>query len=176
MKGYSFDELVKLAEAAVKRAGDTMTGDLTAPKFLMSAAQSTAVNASTRKDYVDSAIAAGDALQVSKSGDTMTGGLTFANAASELGWVFNTDYAKIGFKNTSDGDTDSYMWFKTGDNGDEYFKWQGVSGANTTDWMSLKSTGLVVAAGVTAPTFTGALAGNAATATKLATARNISGV
>ena len=76
MKGYSFQELVKLAEAAVKRAGDTMTGDLTAPKFLMSAAQSTAVNASTRKDYVDSAIAAGDALQVSKSGDTMSGNLT----------------------------------------------------------------------------------------------------
>ena len=116
-----------------------------------------------------------DVGAVSKTGDTMTGGLTFVNADCELGWVFNTDYAKIGFKNTADGDTDSYMWFKTGDNGNEYFKWQGVSGANTTDWMSLKSTGLVVAAGVTAPTFTGALAGNAATATNLATARQING-
>ena len=218
MKGYSFQELVKLAEAAVKRAGDIMTGDLTAPKVLVSgaqgeeantltrkdyvdaelakklnlaggtltgnltapavlvsSAQNTSVNALTRKDYVDSAIAAGDALKVSKTGDTMTGGLTFTNAASELGWFFNTDYAKIGFKNTADGDTDSYMWFKTGDNGDEYFKWQSANGASTTDWMSLKPTGLVVAAGVTAPTFTGALAGNAATATKLAAARQING-
>ena len=33
MKGYSFDELVKLAMAAVKRDGDTMTGNLTAPTF-----------------------------------------------------------------------------------------------------------------------------------------------
>ena len=118
---------------------------------------------------------AADVGAVAKTGDTMTGGLTFVNANCELGWSFNTDYAKIGFKNTGDGDTDSYMWFKTGDNGNEYFKWQGVSGANTADWMSLKSTGLVVAAGVTAPTFTGALDGNAATATKLATARQING-
>ena len=76
MKGYSFQELVKLAEAAVKRAGDTMTGNLTVPKVLVSGAQGTEVNALTRKDYVDSAIAAGDALQVSKAGDTMTGNLT----------------------------------------------------------------------------------------------------
>lgn len=137
---------------STKVFGDlTVAGDLTAPAVLVSSAQNTSANALTRKDYVDSAIAAGDALQVSKTGDTMTGGLTFANTASELGWVFNTDYAKIGFKNDADSDTDSYMWFKTGDNGNEYFKWQGVSGANTTDWMSLKSTGLVVAAGVTAP-------------------------
>lgn len=171
-----YNEDFKPTAADVKAlpiTGGTLTGNLTAPDVLVSSAQNTSVNALTRKDYVDSAIAAGDALQVSKTGDTMTGGLTFANAASELGWVFNTDYAKIGFKNT--GDTDSYMWFKTGDNGNEYFKWQGVSGANTADWMSLKSTGLVVAAGVTAPTFTGALAGNAATATKLATASQING-
>jgi hypothetical protein len=214
MKGYSFQELVKLAEAAVTRAGDTMTGNLTVPKVLLSATQGTEVNALTRKDYVDGEVAkrvskSGDTMtgnltapailvsstqntsvnaltrkdyvdgeiakRVSKSGDTMTGGLTFVNAASELGWDFNTDYAKIGFKNTADGDTDSYMWFKTGDNGNEYFKWQSVGDGNTTDWMSLKPTGLVVTAGVTAPTFTGALVGNAATATKLATARQING-
>ena len=56
MKGYSFQELVKLAEAAVKRAGDTMTGNLTAPKVLVSGTQGTEVNALTRKDYVDTAI------------------------------------------------------------------------------------------------------------------------
>ena len=81
MKGYSFQELVKLAEAAVNRAGDIMTGNLTTPKVLVSGAQGAEGNALTRKDYVDSAIAAGDALQVSKTGDTMTGNLTISNSA-----------------------------------------------------------------------------------------------
>jgi hypothetical protein len=72
MKGYSFQELVKLAEAAVRRAGDTMTGNLTAPKVLVSDAQGTESNALTRKDYVDGEIA----KQVAKTGGTMTGALT----------------------------------------------------------------------------------------------------
>ena len=72
MKGYSFQELVKLAEAAVKRAGDIMTGDLTAPRFLMSSTQSTAVNASTRKDYVDAELAE----KLNLTGGTLTGNLT----------------------------------------------------------------------------------------------------
>ena len=41
---------------AVNKAGDTMTGDLTAPAVLVSSAQNTSVNALTRKDYVDAAI------------------------------------------------------------------------------------------------------------------------
>ena len=98
MKGYSFDELVKLAAAAVKRAGDTMTGNLTTPKVLVSDAQGAEVNALTRRDYVDTELS----RKLSLTGGTMTGG-------------------------------------------------------------------------VTAPTFTGALVGNAATATKLATARQING-
>ena len=61
---------------ALPITGGTLTGNLTAPAVLVSSAQNTSVNALTRKDYVDSAIAAGDALQVSKSGDTMTGDLT----------------------------------------------------------------------------------------------------
>ncbi|WP_275349864.1 hypothetical protein [Xenorhabdus bovienii] len=53
--------------------------------------------------------------------------------------------AAIGFKNTGDGDTDSYMWFKTADNGNEYFKWQhSLSGGGTNEWMSLKSDNLRV--------------------------------
>ncbi|WP_275390287.1 tail fiber protein [Xenorhabdus bovienii] len=53
--------------------------------------------------------------------------------------------AAIGFKNTGDGDTDSYMWFKTGDNGNEYFKWQhSLSGGGTAEWMSLDSDNLRV--------------------------------
>ena len=52
MKGYSFQELVNLAEAAVKRAGDTMTGNLTASKVLVSGAQGTEANALVRYDYL----------------------------------------------------------------------------------------------------------------------------
>ena len=67
----------------------------------------------------------------------MTGGMTFDND-SILAWVRNTDFAKIGFKNESDSDADSYMWFETGDNGDEYFKWRTVAGNTTKDLMTLK--------------------------------------
>ena len=72
MKGYSFQELVKLAEAAVKRAGDTMTGNLTTPKVLVSGAQGTEVNALTRKDYVDAELA----KKLNLAGGTLTGNLT----------------------------------------------------------------------------------------------------
>lgn len=44
------------AIGAVKLAGDTMTGNLTAPAVLVSAAQNTAANALVRKDYVDGMI------------------------------------------------------------------------------------------------------------------------
>ena len=71
MKGYSFDELVKLAMAAVKRAGDTMTGNLTTPKVLVSEAQGTESNALTRKDYVDAELA----KKLNLTGGTLTGNL-----------------------------------------------------------------------------------------------------
>ena len=48
---------------------------------LLSGPQRAEPAAATRKDYVDSAIAAGDARQVSKTGDTMTGPLTISNSA-----------------------------------------------------------------------------------------------
>ena len=72
MKGYSFQELVKLAEAAIKRAGDTMTGNLTTPKVLVSGAQGTESNALTRKDYVDAELA----KKLNLTGGTLTGNLT----------------------------------------------------------------------------------------------------
>ncbi|EFG5580976.1 phage tail protein [Escherichia coli] len=78
---------------------------------------------------------AGNAVQ--KTGDTLSGGLTFEND-SILAWIRNTDWAKIGFKNDADGDTDSYMWFETGDNGNEYFKWRSNNGGTTKDLMTLK--------------------------------------
>ncbi|HDM0231795.1 TPA: phage tail protein [Escherichia coli] len=78
---------------------------------------------------------AGNAVQ--KNGDTLSGGLTFEND-SILAWIRNTDLAKIGFKNDADGDTDSYMWFETGDNGNEYFKWRSRQSTTTKDLMTLK--------------------------------------
>ncbi|HDS9464562.1 phage tail protein [Escherichia coli] len=78
---------------------------------------------------------AGNAVQ--KNGDTLSGGLTFEND-SILAWIRNTDWAKIGFKNDADGDTNSYMWFETGDNGNEYFKWRSKQSTTTKDLMNLK--------------------------------------
>ncbi len=78
---------------------------------------------------------AGNAVQ--KTGDILSGGLTFEND-SILAWIRNTDWAKIGFKNDADSDTDSYMWFETGDNGNEYFKWRRKQSTTTKDLMNLK--------------------------------------
>ncbi|HDH8991551.1 TPA: phage tail protein [Escherichia coli] len=78
---------------------------------------------------------AGNAVQ--KNGDILSGGLTFEND-SILAWIRNTDWAKIGFKNDADSDTDSYMWFETGDNGNEYFKWRSRQSTTTKDLMNLK--------------------------------------
>ncbi|HBH7741854.1 TPA: phage tail protein, partial [Escherichia coli] len=58
--------------------------------------------------------------------------------------IRNTDWAKIGFKNDADGDTDSYMWFETGDNGNEYFKWRSKQSTTTKDLMNLKWDALYV--------------------------------
>ncbi|WP_113262636.1 phage tail protein [Escherichia coli] len=78
---------------------------------------------------------AGNAVQ--KTGDILSGGLTFEND-SILAWIRNTDWAKIGFKNDADSDTDSYMWFETSDNGNEYFKWRSKQSTTTKDLMTLK--------------------------------------
>lgn len=55
-----------------------------------------------------------------------------------IGWSRNTDYANIGFKNDSDADTDSYLWFKTGDNGNEYFKWLSQNGSTSKELANLR--------------------------------------
>ncbi|EOV5718682.1 phage tail protein [Escherichia coli] len=79
-----------------------------------------------------------DQRYVHQEGDTLSGGLTFEND-SILAWIRNTDWAKIGFKNDADSDTDSYMWFETGDNGNEYFKWRHrLAGGRVKDLMNLK--------------------------------------
>ncbi|WP_415668699.1 phage tail protein [Xenorhabdus nematophila] len=79
-----------------------------------------------------------------RSGGNVTGDITITTD-TEIAWRRNTDMAAIGFKNTGDGDADSYMWFKTADNGNEYFKWQhSLSGGGISEWMSLKSDNLRV--------------------------------
>ena len=76
-----------------------------------------------------------------KAGGSLTGSVTFTND-SVLQWSRNTDAAAIGFKNSADSDVDSFMWFRASDNGNEYFKWQTVSGTTTTDLMTLKGDNL----------------------------------
>lgn len=80
------------------------------------------------------------------AGGTMTGSITISTD-SVVQWSRNTDYAKIHFKNSGGADTDSYLGFETGNNGNEYFKFSGKNGSTTTQWMSIK------AGGVTAPAF-----------------------
>ncbi len=77
------------------------------------------------------------------AGGSMSGSIKFINDAFLI-WERNTDWAKIGFKNDSDSDTDSYLWFETGDNGNEYFKWRTRVGSATKDLMFLKSDALRV--------------------------------
>ncbi|MBB7436021.1 tail fiber protein [Escherichia coli] len=84
-----------------------------------------------------------DILALALSGGSMSGSIKFINDAFLI-WERNTDWAKIGFKNDSDADSDSYMWFETGDNGNEYFKWRIRSGSTTKDLMTLKSDALRV--------------------------------
>ena len=74
-------------------------------------------------------------------GGTLTGNVAISTD-SFITWSRNTDYAKIWFKNTGDSDSDSYLGFETGDNGNEYFRWAGNAGGTVTEWMSLKSDGL----------------------------------
>lgn len=80
-----------------------------------------------------------------KTGGHLSGSVYFDND-SIFGWARNTDSATMGFKNDGDGDTDSYMWFETGDNGNERFKWfHRLSGAKkNNELMSLDMTGLSV--------------------------------
>ena len=100
------------------------------------------------------------------TGGYLTGNVGFNND-STLGWERYTDWAKIGFKNNSDGDTDAYMWFETGDNGNEYFKWRHkISGGTTAnDWMTLKSDALRVAGSVVAGSRKGLAIGSANSST-----------
>lgn len=83
MRGYSFSELVKLSEGALKRSGDTATGNLTAPKFLLSTQQAAEPNSVVRRDFLDSTVA----------------GLNDRNGTMELGIqeALRRSYAEAGY-------------------------------------------------------------------------------
>lgn len=117
------------------------------------------------------------------AGGSVTGNILFPNDTT-IRWGRNTDEASISFKNTGDGDTDSYMYFLTGDNGNEYFKFSSISGGTITDWLTIKSDHLRFRGNPVyhtgnkpSPADIGALASNgtAVAANKLATARKING-
>lgn len=118
------------------------------------------------------------------AGGNITGNITLPNDTS-LMWSRNTDYAKILFKNTADSNSDSYMNFIIGDNGNEYFKFSSVSGSTSTNLLTIKSDHLRFKGNPVyhtgnkpSPADIGALASNgtAVAATKLATARKINGI
>ena len=106
------------------------------------------------------------------AGGTMTGNITFSGD-NIITWSRNSDSATVGFKNTSDDDTDSYMYFKTGDNGNEHFKFQIVSGSTTNTVLTLKNAAATFNGTVTATTFVGNLTGTATNATSDAGGQNI---
>lgn len=72
------------------------------------------------------------------AGGNINGDITLPTD-SVIQWNRNTDYAKISFKNDSDEDTDSYMSFLVGDNGNEYFKFASVGSTGTTNWLTIGS-------------------------------------
>ena len=84
---------------------------------------------------------------------TITGMKTFASDimmgdatvnGCMIKWVRNTDWAQIWFKNASDSDTDSYLGFQTGDNGNEYFRFSTKMSGSSADtvWATIKSGGI----------------------------------
>ncbi|MGG5825947.1 pyocin knob domain-containing S74 family peptidase [Aeromonas salmonicida] len=78
------------------------TGTFTAKDFIQSTAQLNNAAASTRKDYVDAQIAAIDAKNVTKAGDTMTGPLAIS--------MNSTSSMMINLSNTTNG----WTWMQFG--------------------------------------------------------------
>lgn len=102
------------------------------------------------------------------SGGNLSGNVTFTGD-NQLSWSRNTDYLKIGFKNDGDSDTDSYGYIRTGDNGNEYFRIESISGSTATTIASFKREGIRLGIG----TFIGSLTGNATSASKASLLSNL---
>ena len=76
-------------------------------------------------------------LNMLKSGDAMTGDLSWSTTGRGLTWSMNTDGASIKFYNTGDADANSRLEFNTNDNGNEYFRWTHTISNNTFESMRL---------------------------------------
>ena len=113
MRGYSFSELVKLSEGALKRSGDTATGDLAAPKFLLTAPQAAEPNSVVRKDFFDSTVA----------------GLNVENDNMKLGiWEdLRRSYAKAGY-NVVGTFQEGFPYVNANDVGIDLATWKGYTG------------------------------------------------
>lgn len=77
-----------------------------------------------------------DNTKLPTTGGSLTNNIVFTNTNTGINWNMNTDNAGIYFKNDSDTDTDSYLMFNLGDNGDEYFRW---GNAQNSKLMTLKN-------------------------------------
>ena len=83
------------------------------------------------------------------AGGTMTGRILFQTSALNNGfrWDVNSDAAGITFKNTGDGDANSYLNFFTEDNSNEYFKFShNTWNIGSFDFMDVKN-GIVLTNG-----------------------------
>ena len=119
------------------------------------------------------------------SGGTLTGDLKFSTIAGwptpsgetypidsdGISWSGSSDSAKIFYRVT--GSDHGNLVFQTGDDTNSDFIFENTLGGQLA--LLAGSGSLTVKSAVTAPTFNGSLNGNAASATKLATARNING-
>ena len=119
------------------------------------------------------------------SGGTLTGDLKFSTIAGwptpsgetypidsdGISWSGSSDSAKIFYRVT--GSDHGNLVFQTGDDTNSDFIFENTLGGQLA--LLTGSGSLTVKSAVTAPTFNGSLNGNAASATKLATSRNING-
>lgn len=64
--------------------------------------------------------------------------ILFTTSLTGIKWNMNTDMASISFKNNGDDDSDSYLGFDVGDNGDEYFRWSFSASSSNKIAMSLR--------------------------------------
>jgi hypothetical protein len=80
-------------------------------------------------------------LNMLKSGDTLSGDISWTTSGRGLSWSMNSDSASIRYYNTLDGSTDNRLEFNTGDNENEYFRWtHSPSGGSLYESMRLTPT------------------------------------
>ena len=141
------NNLINGAPAAydtLKEIADVLQGNVNSIGDIMTALSSKA-DKSQLADYVTLGTA-----------QTVTGVKTFkadinmsgtGDDGNRIYWSRNSDCGQIWFKNTADGDTDSYLGFQTGDNGNEYFRFSHKSSGATSDtvWATIKANGITAA-------------------------------